>query len=138
MSERIQIGNLQVARILYDFINEQAIPGTGVDATAFWKGVDTLIHDLAPKNRALLSKRDELQAKIDAWHQQRAGQPHDAAAYKAFLQEIGYLLPEPADFKVTTENVDEEIATMAGPQLVVPITNARFAINAANARWGSL
>ncbi|MFA5677346.1 MAG: malate synthase G [Pseudomonas sp.] len=138
MSERIQIGNLQVARILYDFINEQAIPGTGVDITAFWKGVDKLIHDLAPKNRALLNKRDELQAQIDAWHQQRAGQVHDAAAYKSFLQEIGYLLPEPADFKVTTENVDEEIATMAGPQLVVPITNARFAINAANARWGSL
>ena len=138
MSERIQIGNLQVAKILYDFINEQAIPGTGVDPTAFWSGVDTLVHDLAPKNRALLNKRDELQAQIDSWHQQRAGQAHDAAAYKAFLQEIGYLLPEPADFKVTTENVDAEIATMAGPQLVVPIMNARFALNAANARWGSL
>ena len=138
MSDRIQVGNLQVARVLYDFINEQAIPGTGVDVTAFWNGVDTLIHDLAPQNRSLLQKRDDLQAQIDAWHQQRAGQAHDAAAYKEFLQEIGYLLPEPADFKVTTENVDAEIATMAGPQLVVPITNARFAINAANARWGSL
>ena len=138
MSERIQIGNLQVAKILYDFINEQAIPGTGLDTTAFWAGVDTLIHDLAPKNRALLSKRDDLQAQIDAWHQQRAGQAHDATAYKTFLQDIGYLLPEPADFKITTENVDAEIATMAGPQLVVPIMNARFALNAANARWGSL
>src|SRR5690554_5992202 len=138
MSERIQIGDLQVAKILYDFINEQAIPGTGLDVTAFWAGVDTLIHDLAPRNRALLNKRDDLQAQIDAWHQQRAGQTHDAAAYKTFLQDIGYLLPEPADFKVTTENVDAEIATMAGPQLVVPMMNARFAINAANARWGSL
>src|SRR5690606_15432365 len=138
MTERVQVGDLQVAKVLFDFINEQAIPGTGVQADAFWAGVDALLHDLAPKNRALLAKRDELQATLDAWHQERAGQPHDAAAYKAFLQDIGYLLPEPADFKITTENVDNEIATMAGPQLVVPIMNARFAINAANARWGSL
>src|SRR5690606_3253396 len=138
MTERVQVGNLQVAKVLFDFINDQAIPDSGVQADAFWSGVDTLIHDLAPKNRALLAKRDELQASIDAWHQQRSGQAHDAVAYKAFLQDIGYLLPEPADFKITTDNVDEEITSMAGPQLVVPIMNARFAINAANARWGSL
>ncbi len=138
MTERVQVGGLQVAKVLYDFVNNEAIPGTGVDAAAFWAGADSVIHDLAPKNRALLAKRDELQAKIDAWHQARAGQGHDAVAYKAFLQEIGYLLPEAEDFQATTENVDEEIARMAGPQLVVPIMNARFALNAANARWGSL
>jgi len=138
MTERVQVGGLQVAKVLYDFVNNEAIPGTGVEAAAFWAGADSLIHDLAPKNRALLAKRDELQAQIDAWHQARAGQAHDAAAYKAFLQEIGYLLPEAEDFQATTQNVDEEITHMAGPQLVVPIMNARFALNAANARWGSL
>ena len=138
MTERVQVGGLQVAKVLFDFVNNEAIPGTGVDAGKFWAGVETVINDLAPKNKALLAKRDDIQAKVDGWHQARAGKPHDAAAYKAFLQEIGYLLPEPADFQASTQNVDEEIARMAGPQLVVPVMNARFALNAANARWGSL
>ncbi|MCC6074108.1 malate synthase G [Pseudomonas sp. GCM10022188] len=138
MTERVQVGGLQVAKALYDFVTNEAIPGTGVSADQFWAGADRVIHDLAPKNRALLAKRDDLQAKIDAWHQARAGQGHDAVAYKAFLQEIGYLLPEAEDFQATTANVDDEIARMAGPQLVVPVMNARFALNAANARWGSL
>ncbi len=138
MTERVQAGGLQVAKALYDFVTNEAIPGTGVSAEQFWEGANAVIHDLAPKNRALLAKRDALQAQIDEWHRARAGQGHDAAAYKAFLQEIGYLLPEAEDFHATTENVDDEIARMAGPQLVVPIMNARFALNAANARWGSL
>ncbi|TVP91283.1 MAG: malate synthase G [Pseudomonadaceae bacterium] len=138
MTERVQVGSLQVAKVLHDFINDHAIPGSGVDAKAFWSGFEALITDLAPKNKALLAKRDDLQALIDAWHQARAGQAFNFAEYKAFLQEIGYLLPEPADFQATTENVDEEIAQLAGPQLVVPVMNARFALNAANARWGSL
>ena len=138
MTERVQVGGLQVAKVLLDFVNNEAIPGTGISAEQFWAGADAVIHDLAPKNRALLAKRDEIQAQIDAWHQARKGQAHDAVAYKAFLQEIGYLLPEPADFQATTQNVDEEIARMAGPQLVVPVMNARFALNASNARWGSL
>ena len=138
MTERVQVGGLQVAKVLYDFVNDEAIPGTGVDAGAFWAGASSVIHELGPKNRALLAKRDDLQARIDNWHQAHAGKAHDAVAYKAFLQEIGYLLPEPEDFRATTENVDDEIARMAGPQLVVPIMNARFALNAANARWGSL
>ncbi|MFS2161673.1 malate synthase G [Pseudomonas sp. Pseusp122] len=138
MTEHVQVGGLQVAKVLFDFVNNEAIPGTGLDATAFWTGADALIHELAPKNKALLAKRDDLQAKIDAWHQSNAGKAHDAPAYKAFLEDIGYLLPEVADFQVSTQNVDEEIARMAGPQLVVPVMNARFALNASNARWGSL
>ncbi len=138
MTEHVQVGGLQVAKVLFDFVNNEAIPGTGVSAEKFWAGAEKIINDLAPKNKALLSKRDTLQAQIDAWHQARKGQAHDAAAYKTFLQEIGYLLPEAADFQVSTQNVDEEIAVMAGPQLVVPVMNARFALNASNARWGSL
>ncbi|PID44396.1 MAG: malate synthase G [Proteobacteria bacterium] len=138
MTQRVQSGGLQVAKALYDFVNEKAIPGTGVAVDKFWSEFDSIVHDLAPKNAALLAKRDDLQAKIDAWHKERKGQPHNAAEYKAFLEEIGYLLPEGDAFEVSTENVEPEIATMAGPQLVVPVMNARFALNAANARWGSL
>ena len=138
MTGYVQKGGIQVAQALYDFVNEKAIPGTGIEAEAFWAGFDALVNDLAPKNKALLAKRDDLQAKIDAYHTERKGQPHNAAEYKAFLQEIGYLLPEGEAFEATTANVEPEIATMAGPQLVVPVMNARFALNAANARWGSL
>ena len=138
MTEHVQVGGLQVAKVLYDFVNDEAIPGTGIVAEQFWAGAEEIIHDLAPKNKALLAKRDALQAQIDAWHQARKGQAFDAAGYKSFLQEIGYLLPPADDFQATTQNVDEEIARMAGPQLVVPVMNARFALNASNARWGSL
>ncbi|AIL59627.1 malate synthase G [Pseudomonas alkylphenolica] len=138
MTEHVQVGGLQVAKVLFDFVNNEAIPGTGVNAEQFWVGAEKIINDLAPKNKALLAKRDALQAQIDAWHQARKGQAHDAVAYKVFLQGIGYLLPEAADFQASTQNVDDEIARMAGPQLVVPVMNARFALNASNARWGSL
>ena len=138
MTERVRVGGLQVAKVLFDFINNEAIPGSGVTADAFWTGADAIFGDLAPKNRALLDKRDQLQAQIDDWHRQRAGKPHDAAAYKTFLQQIGYLQPQPEHVQASTENVDDEIARMAGPQLVVPVMNARFALNASNARWGSL
>ncbi|KJZ56529.1 malate synthase G [Pseudomonas marginalis] len=138
MTEHVQVGGLQVAKVLFDFVNNEAIPGTGITADQFWAGADKVIHDLAPKNKALLAKRDDFQARIDTWHQTHAGKSHDPVAYKAFLQDIGYLLPEAADFQATTQNVDDEIARMAGPQLVVPVMNARFALNASNARWGSL
>ncbi|MBB3036304.1 malate synthase G [Hoyosella altamirensis] len=137
MTERVTVGNLQVAEVLYDFVVNEAIPGTGVDAEAFWAGAESVFTDLIPTNKELLAKRDELQGKIDAWHGENGGD-FDLAAYKSFLSDIGYLQPEPADFHATTSGVDEEIAEMAGPQLVVPVLNARFAINAANARWGSL
>jgi len=138
MTERVQAGGLQVARVLYDFVNNQAIPGTGVVSNQFWSRFEALLTEFMPRNQSLLVKRDELQLKIDEYHRQHQGKPLDLSQYKAFLQEIGYLLPEGEDFAVTTENVDPEVATMAGPQLVVPVMNARFALNAANARWGSL
>ncbi|HEY0932664.1 MAG TPA: malate synthase G [Trebonia sp.] len=140
MTDRIQAGGLQVAAALYRFVADEALPaaGTGLDESAFWSGVGDLVADLTPANRALLRRRDELQAAIDSWHRANAGQPLDAVKYRAFLEEIGYLVPDPGPFLVGTEGVDPEIASVAGPQLVVPVTNARFAINAANARWGSL
>ncbi|UVE95587.1 malate synthase G [Dietzia sp. B32] len=137
MSERITVGGIQVDEVLYDFVNTKAIPGTGVDPDAFWAGASEIFTELAPRNRELLATREELQSRINAWHHENPA-PIDPSAYKAFLQEIGYLVPEPESVSVTTENVDAEIATVAGPQLVVPIMNARFAINAGNARWGSL
>ena len=134
---RTQKGGLQVATVLSDLIEQRILPGTGIELAAFWAGFEQITNTFAPRNRELLAKRDAIQAQIDAWHRKQGGQ-HDAAAYKQFLGEIGYLLPEPADFKVTTANVDPEIAEQCGPQLVVPVMNARYALNAANARWGSL
>ncbi|MBS1694736.1 MAG: malate synthase G [Actinobacteria bacterium] len=138
MSERVAVGNLRVAKVLYDFITNEALPGTDLDPETFWSGVDKVIADLTPQNEALLARRDELQAQIDKWHRQRVIGPLDPEAYQQFLVDIGYLLPEPGDFTITTAGVDDEITTTAGPQLVVPVLNARFALNAANARWGSL
>ncbi|UWQ57179.1 malate synthase G [Leisingera caerulea] len=135
---RVEKQGIQVAPELADFIEKQALPGTGVEAEAFWKGLAELVNGFGPENRALLAKREEIQAKIDAWHIANRDKPHDHEAYKAFLAEIGYLLPEGGDFEIETQNVDPEIASVPGPQLVVPITNARYALNAANARWGSL
>jgi len=129
---------LSVDKRLADFIDQRALPGTGLDTGKFWGDFADLLGKFAPENAALLAKREDLQAQIDAWHEARAGQAHDASAYQAFLREVGYLVPEPMPFKIGTQNVDPEIATMAGPQLVVPALNARFALNAANARWGSL
>ena len=138
MTDRTLRAGLQVDAVLARFVEDDALPGTGVAADHFWSGFAALLADFAPQNRALLARREALQAKIDAWHVARRGQPHDHTAYKAFLSEIGYLLPEGPEFTIETTNVDPEIARVPGPQLVVPITNARYALNAANARWGSL
>jgi malate synthase len=138
MDHRIKVAGLQVARVLHDFIAGEALPGSGLTAAEFWAGFAVLIRELGPRNRELLRLRNELQARIDDFHRASAGAPLDRAAYERFLRKIGYLLPEPADFAIRTANVDDEIAHIAGPQLVVPLSNARYALNAANARWGSL
>jgi malate synthase len=134
----VEIGGLKVARLLHDFVTNEALPGTGIDTLAFWEGFAGLFTTMAPRNQALLDKRDALQKQIDEWHLAHRGQTIDMAAYTDFLTGIGYLVPEPPDFAVTTTGVDAEFASIAGPQLVVPVMNARYALNAANARWGSL
>ncbi|MGZ4679404.1 MAG: malate synthase G, partial [Ilumatobacteraceae bacterium] len=129
---------LLVGAELVAMLESEALPASGVDPAQFWQGLAALIHDFAPRNAELLAVRAELQAAIDRWHRQHVGQPHDAAAYRAFLEEIGYLVPTGPAFSIDTDNLDPEISTIPGPQLVVPVTNARYAVNAANARWGSL
>ena len=138
MTDRVQRGGLRVAKVLDDLVTARMLPDTGIEPEAFWNGFESIVDDLTPNNRALLATRDALQEKIDAWHLARRGRTHDADAYKAFLTEIGYIVAEGPDFEITTANVDPEIASVAGPQLVVPVMNARYALNAANARWGSL
>ncbi|RVC41563.1 malate synthase G, partial [Mesorhizobium sp. M4B.F.Ca.ET.088.02.2.1] len=133
----METAGLQIARELHDFVAAEAAPGTGIEPEQFWNGFSAIVHELAPKNRALLAKRDALQEKLDGWYREN-GAPIDMEGYKSFLKEIGYLVPEGPAFSVSTQNVDPEIAVVAGPQLVVPVMNARYALNAANARWGSL
>ena len=138
MSTRTRIHRLDVDIELHRFVNDRVLPGTGIDSEEFWQGVDAIVHDLAPKNVALLAERDRLQSLLDQWHQSHPGPVQDAASYRAFLERIGYLVESPKTVHISTTNVDQELAIQAGPQLVVPITNARYALNAANARWGSL
>jgi malate synthase len=138
MTARTSVHRLQVATELFRFVEERVLPAAGVDSATFWSGFDTIVHELAPKNVALLAERDRLQSELDAWHRAHPGPVADMPAYRAFLERIGYLVPEPRDAKAVTANVDAELALQAGPQLVVPVTNARYALNAANARWGSL
>ena len=136
MTNYVNVGSIKVAEDLYNFVNREALPETGLDIEQFWNDFEKLIKEFTPRNKALLEKRQQLQDQIDAWHKEN--KEFDPEQYKAFLEDIGYLEPEVEDFKVNLENVDEEISQIAGPQLVVPINNARYAINAANARWGSL
>ncbi len=138
MTATVGVDDLEINEVLYDFVNREALPGTGIQARAFWSGFAALVRLLAPRNAALLQRRDELQSKIDDWHRTHPGAAFDHSSYKAYLREIGYLIPEGQPFAADTADVDAEIATIAGPQLVVPINNARYALNAANARWGSL
>ena len=138
MTDRIQRGGLQISPVLCELLENEIAPGTGISPQHFWQALEAIVEELGPRNRELLQIREDIQAKIDAWHCAHPGANYDRKAYKAFLEEIGYLLPEGEDFAITTENVDEEVATLAGPQLVVPVMNARYALNAANARWGSL
>jgi malate synthase len=136
MSNYVEAGSLKVDQLLYEFINSEVLPGTGLESENFWSEFGVLVQDLTPKNKALLARRDEIQEKLNNWHKEN--EEFDFTSYKAFLEELGYLEPQAEDFNVTTENVDDEVALQAGPQLVVPVNNARYAINAANARWGSL
>ncbi|MDG2404440.1 MAG: malate synthase G, partial [Paracoccaceae bacterium] len=138
MSDRVARHGLQIVQSFADFIEREALPGTGVTADVFWRGLSDLAHDFGPKNHKFLAQRDDLQSQIDSWHAARKGQPHNADDYMRFLRDIGYLVAEGPDFNIETTQVDPEIAHISGPQLVVPITNARFALNAVNARWGSL
>tara|TARA_R110000851_G_scaffold333533_1_gene515280 strand:- start:115467 stop:117656 length:2190 start_codon:yes stop_codon:yes gene_type:complete len=138
MTQRTQCEQLQVATLLHQFIEQEALPETGIESDTFWKGFSAIVHDLAPRNRALLAERDRIQAEMDAWYRKNPGPIKDMGEYKAFLKDIGYLKTAPANVKVDTTNIDVEFSEQAGPQLVVPITNARYALNAANARWGSL
>ncbi len=137
MVNRVEVGNLSIAACLYELVDNEIAPGTGVASQDFWQALDAIVRDLGPKNRELLARRDRLQAQVDEWHRARKGHM-DSAEYTAFLRDIGYLEPEPGSFEISTSKVDPEIATVAGPQLVVPVNNARYALNAANARWGSL
>ena len=138
MTERIQCAGLGVDSRLHTLVEQDILPGTGVDSETFWQGLGQLLSEFMGRNEELLTIRETLQASIDSWHREHAGDAFDAAAYKSYLEEIGYLLPPPDRVEVSTANVDDEVAAVAGPQLVVPVMNARFALNAANARWGSL
>lgn len=138
MSETITQGRLRIDANFKRFVDEEVLPGTGVDAAAFWRNFDEIVHDLAPENRQLLAERDRIQAALDEWHRSNPGPVKDKAAYKSFLRELGYLVPQPDRVTVETTGIDSEITSQAGPQLVVPAMNARYALNAANARWGSL